>query len=745
MSSQTGSTKDLNDGKAEALHALLNSLSPGSAVSQSGEDKLSAEQVRKLSDKLEEIIGLGTASGDGTRRNEKGELVNEEGLPIIDINEPLRPDEEAADNTDQLGNFDDPGVLPLWTLSSAEKARRKAECDRILDTLEEEERLEETREAEAARARWAEEMEKRKEASKAEIENLKKAREMQKKMGKALLRSVVEGKEREEKEKAEMEHADREAAAKKKSLKPKKSVTFADQHIEHGEPRSSKGKDIDWGDVAPGRLRSHGQSALLTRDHMEHLPMKMHVVERQPRRLRSPEPPAQEGDSDDESATGSLAAADSEDGDVIHSDHLESDDEGNHSPLDSDEDGSEDGLPEDQKHEDWGGEDFDYAQHQREIALEYYEKRKAISTEVSAAMRAHTHDNDEWNQPDVPLEATLASSGPKPSVSRFKSERLSGPDRSTLASHSLGGSVLPSSHSTSLKGAVRLGKLRDGQLVGGEEGESDGELDAADENARNMLEMLKKGEVTNIGPSPAAPVETGTNQESTTPAAVAQLSVPQEPTAHPKPSKASKFKMSMAHAGLPQRSTGSSASSLAGTPVNQVDRSSPKTSSPGGVSPVPSSVSSGPTVLPRQMPTMIVESPSLRAPANARRPARSSAQGIPAVQPPAFHSVILESPSFQPPTTSSQSPAFHSVILESPSFQPPAQLSKGVESTAAPSAPTTSQPTERVSTPLRSGVVERRPPTIVSASAVKAATNTEITAKKKVSRPAVNPTIYRFD
>lgn len=82
--------KDLNEGRAEgmcratlgphlelidvvALHALLHSLAPGSSGDTSG-GKLSAEQVRKLSDKLGEILGDKAEAGDGAKRNEKGEV-----------------------------------------------------------------------------------------------------------------------------------------------------------------------------------------------------------------------------------------------------------------------------------------------------------------------------------------------------------------------------------------------------------------------------------------------------------------------------------------------------------------------------------------------------------------------------------------------------------------------------------------------------------------------------------------------
>ncbi len=57
-----------------ALHAILNSLSPAAPGNHSEPANLRADQVRKLSDKLGEILGDEVESGDGTRRNENGEV-----------------------------------------------------------------------------------------------------------------------------------------------------------------------------------------------------------------------------------------------------------------------------------------------------------------------------------------------------------------------------------------------------------------------------------------------------------------------------------------------------------------------------------------------------------------------------------------------------------------------------------------------------------------------------------------------
>ncbi|KAI0372950.1 hypothetical protein BV20DRAFT_963394 [Pilatotrama ljubarskyi] len=705
-SSKTGSATSLSESRAQALQALLNSLSPGAQANEG--DKLKSDQVRKISDKLGELLGE-DAMPDTGQRNEKGELVNEEGLPIVDIVEPV-PANQGSATSMPAPSSGDPDLLPLWTLSPAEKARRRAERDRILDMLEEEERIQQAKEEAEERERFQVELQKRKEAAKAEMEALKKAREMQKKMGKALLQNMAAVREREEKERQALEQADKQAREERNKLKPKKSVSFADLPPDH-ENQPANSPPVDWGDVAPAKLTA-GKSTLITRGQMDQHPMKMHVVERVPGAHRGPKspppPPSVHADSDDESEPGSPVPADSDDGEIIHSDQSDSE-----SPppahVESEESDSE--QPEDDEPVEWDVEGYDFAQHQREIALEYYAKRATVGAEALAAMRNHEHgeDENEWDQPVVPLEATLASSPPKPPVSKFKASLNSG---SSLPSHSLGGSILPSSQSSTLKSAVRLGKLQDGQLVGGEDGESDDELDP---QAKEVLEMLKKGEVVNVGPSlppngttasPSSP--TPANQAEPTLAESASEASPAQPK--PKVSKVSQFKLSLAQSTPPQ-SPGSPASSLS-TPLTTVERSSPKLGSRNGT-PIavptktsrPPASSSGPTnQRPPEMPGMIVDSPSFPAPGQS-----SKASGKRPMQMPGM---IVDSPSFPGPasaTSPSGQPAFQSVILESPSFQSPSSTVVGTPVSGAPS-PAVSTPR----TPVGASVLERKPVVISS-------------------------------
>lgn len=329
-------------------------------------------------------MSIRSGVSSGLIKGELCQLVNEEGLPIVDINEPVTV-ADIAFKTDSTGQFDDPDLLPLWTLSSAEKTRRKTERERILDLLEEEERIQEQQDTEAARERYKQEMEKRKEAAQKEMESLRKARELQKKMGRALMRSVVEGRDQAEKEIADQSVRDRLTAELR--MPKKKSVSFADDIDEDGRIKPNKGKGVDWGDVAPGTLRPKA----------ERQPMKMHVIERHPRTLAQSDL-TPERDSDDDSDPGSTLSNNSENQYPAHGSDFDSDedDAARRGLPGPDEDYDE--LPMDEDVSDWNGEDFDFAQHQREIALQYYEKRRHIGAEASSAMRAHTHDENEWDQ-----------------------------------------------------------------------------------------------------------------------------------------------------------------------------------------------------------------------------------------------------------------------------------------------------------------------------------------------------------
>lgn len=555
-------------------------------------------------------------------------------------------------------------------------------------------------------------MEKRKAAAQEEMDKLKKAKELQKKMGKALMRNVLQSREEQEKEKADQEELDRRAALAK-PIKPRKSVTFAEEgpEIVDGVGKREKGKTMDWGDVAPGTLRKASDA---TNGFAERQTMKLNVVERPLTSLRSPGPPPR--DSDDESEPETATTQDSEDEenlrDMFSRYRMQS-------PPPPSIDSEDESLADEEPSE-WNDEDFDTARHQREVALAYYEKRKTIGAEVSNAMRAHTHEHDGngWDQPvraktnsmsfhihealivqEVPLEATLASTPPKPTASRFKADRLANaPSTTGLASHSLGASVL-SANTAPMKRAIRMGRLENGKLIGGDDGDSDEDITAEDENAKQFLEMLRNGEVTNVGPLDISVKPT--SQEQTPSAQPVDPSQKHRDTTEPSvSSKVSKFKLALSQPDLTTGQTSPSLASGGHTPILSATRSSPKMSSgysSGTSSPtqLPQYNPAGPSrvggIASRQMPGMVVESPSFVRPS-----------GMP-FQP--LQSVILESPSFQPPSSNTSTASSTPTLVSTPTLT----SLNGFNGSASPGGSAAPTPT-----PIRAGVIERRPPTVTA-------------------------------
>ena len=288
----------------------------------------------------------------------------------------------ARSGTGLLGNAEDTGFVPIYRLPPAERARNRAQMDRILDILEEEERIEEVRNQARDREQRQEELERRKANAKAELDRLKAAKEMQKKMGKALLKNMADVRDKEEKEKARQEMEDLEREEARRSRKPRKSVSWAElPKQDKSFTRSDGDGDDAWardGAKPPGKL-----------------PMRPNVVERVPTRsgASSPPPPVPMGDSDDESDPPS---PDSDSGKGISSGGV---------PLPHPEHAMDDGSEDEDELVDGQGSDdgfdIDAMQHQREIALAYFEKRNAIGADAARVMSANSHDRggeDEWEQ-----------------------------------------------------------------------------------------------------------------------------------------------------------------------------------------------------------------------------------------------------------------------------------------------------------------------------------------------------------
>jgi hypothetical protein len=286
------------------------------------------------------------------------------------------PASGASSGTGPVVDTEDTNFVPMHRLPPAEKARSRARMGHILDMLEEEERIEEDRHQARDREQRREELEQRRANARAELERAKTAKEMQKKMGKALLKNMADAREKEEEEKARQEREDLEREEARKSRKPRKSVSWAEL------PKLERSDD----DVAVPNLPGK-------------LPMRPYVVERFPARsgASSPPPPIPMSDSDDESEPPSSAPSDSDTPSGIPSDGIPFP-----TPEHDQSDGSEDDDEPLESHGSEDGFDIDSMQHQREIALAYFEKRNTIGADAARAMSAHSHnldgDENDWGQ-----------------------------------------------------------------------------------------------------------------------------------------------------------------------------------------------------------------------------------------------------------------------------------------------------------------------------------------------------------
>jgi hypothetical protein len=293
-------------------------------------------------------------------------------LPIIDINEPV----EIATKLQSAGSIPplatvEP-LLPLATLPSSARERLRERRNRILDMLEQEEQETQQRQSEEAE----EALQKRKEETMKERDSRKEARELQKKMCKALLQNMGKEKQKEEQEREAQRLRDEEADKRRSPSIKKKTVAFVDSADNVEKDEKGKGESsskIDWGDITPAKLQNTKRPTLLSQSLLDRHPMKMSVVERvpgQPVVPKAPSTPRQFStrlaDSDDESDEGANSDESEEDIDIDEEPTLEED-----------------------------TVDLDFAQHQREIALEYYKKRNTIGQKAAAAMMNHTHEADE--------------------------------------------------------------------------------------------------------------------------------------------------------------------------------------------------------------------------------------------------------------------------------------------------------------------------------------------------------------
>ena len=577
-----------------------------------------------------------------------------------------QPAPGATAGTAPIVDAEDVGFVPMHRLPPAERARNKAQMDRILDLLEEEERVVEGRNEARDRQQRREELEQRRANAKAELERIKAMKDMQKKMGKALLRNMADAREKEEHATAQQMREDMELEEARRSRKPRKCVSWAELPKSE-KPSAGSNEDDIWDADGAGPSRR--------------LPMRPEVVERFPTRpISCPSPPPPDPDSDDESDPPS----DSDEGDEPHSDRIPSP---GPEPCLSDDTGDGD---EDEPAEGHGSEDefdIDTVQHQREIALAYFEKRNKIGADAARAMSAHSHeppDADEWDQEaspsvrvllsgvlteaheqDVPLDATLAGPRPKPPQSKFKSERLTQTHvPSTMPSTSLGTSVIPST-SIALRHAVRTGKLEGDYLDVSGGHSSDDDVDSDDDAARveALVEALRRRDATSAGAEEnadalVAALESAYGAPPTTVTTPAPVPVP-APAARQQ--KDSKFKL--VRAAAPPRTLAA-------------DDEGPRE---GAVATPPRALPTSNTVFERKRPSTQSQPPP---PPMATIDPPPASVGSPA------HITVIDSPSFPPPRRPTRPPTVlptSGLVRESPGGRGVAVQQQQQAEAAAPS------------------------------------------------------------
>ena len=285
-------------------------------------------------------------------------MVNEEGLPIIDITEPIGdPDNHSLSAPTEYYEVieEDNYPEPISKLTPEALAVSRKHRDKILDLLEQEEEREERRtyqelQLEIKRKREAArtEMERRMLTQGLDLEKRRQTKELEKRMAKALISGLG---------------AAETVKSNVSSVHPGKTnkvVTFAEPPSPESKatPNGKKQNEINWGDVVPGTLPA--RKGRVAGSHVQ--PMKMEVVER-----TSPQ------SSDPVSTLRPLEKSDME-------------------PAKDSDDESDLGLSPDPIV--LGSDDEDVvlsAQRHRELALEYHRRREAL---ISSAGTLKLEDNE---------------------------------------------------------------------------------------------------------------------------------------------------------------------------------------------------------------------------------------------------------------------------------------------------------------------------------------------------------------
>jgi hypothetical protein len=274
------------------------------------------------------------------------QLLNDDGLPIIEITEP-QPN-AATSSRSAIHGSTEPLLVTISSLPIDERERRRLEREQLLELLEKEEEEEAEREAERIRKDARDAAERRIEADP---------------LAKAIIGTPSE-KSAVSKPPLQIKYKPPSAASAGPSRKTgttptqqKKTVSYADGSV----PGKTVDDVMDWGDVVAGRIKRPRQPVTQAKPTV-----KMEVVERTTSSQSRPSP-SRTVDSDDE-ITGEDASLDG---------------------------GADDDFT--------PGVDMDDAMQSREIALEYFKKRDSLAAAAQSGTGIFENigplkPRDDWNQ-----------------------------------------------------------------------------------------------------------------------------------------------------------------------------------------------------------------------------------------------------------------------------------------------------------------------------------------------------------
>lgn len=173
-------------------------------------------------------------------------------------------------------------------------------------------------------------------------------------------------------------------------------------------------------------------------------------------------------------------------------------------------------------------------------------------------------------------------------------------------STSIGQTVIPASRQKSLRNSVRLGKLENDQLVGGDPGESGSE----DETLKEVIQLLQTGSIQNAGPDfkPSSMITIASPRNSD---AVESPSIGKSTATHG--TKPSRFKLARGGGNtetttFQDNKSGDNARSQPAV-LNVVERKAPR-SSPSQHFPINKPPLRSPVKTSEPAPSMVIDSPS---------------------------------------------------------------------------------------------------------------------------------------